>query len=523
MAAEPTSRIKILTEPASLASGASTSSAPRKVLESLDGFFSYSCDGEDEKRRSYNVIFPQSAYRRVVEHLAEDTTRELGGFLLGYETEIGPDKVPTVVVEEAVPAQFTIGTPVRLTFTTESWRTLDAHTDQMRERGRVLQRVGWYHSHPNISIFLSHWDLDVCKTFDQRQYPIALVVDPVNHRAGFFVATNKIYQAHSPQGFYEVPDLRADPMVTWKNLDREVRTEARATAEARHQTKSTVVPIAGPTGHPAPDRELPSTSRRLPIVLSVLALALSLGAFGVLYEIQRDQEAQLKDNQQAITSLQTGALNLSKSVEAIADNVTDLRASLDKSKGSSAKPIVSVGITPPEVEVRQSQRVAFHAMVSGASSQKVRWAITPSLGTIAQTGVYQAPAVIAKTQNVAVKAVSVSDPDKFGTAAVSLQAQIAVTSSSTDPDISVQITPDHAAVPAGGKQTFTAAVTGTSETAVIWSIEGDGAIQDGEYSAPAVVAEPKTVKIKAASKKDPSRYGMATVELSPIIPAPVPN
>src|ERR1700733_6262847 len=124
MPAEPTSRIKILTELVDPASGPSTVSAPPKVFGSLGGFFKYSCDAEDAKKRSYNVIFPQSAYRQVVQHLSEDLTREHGGFLLGYETEIGLDKAPTIVIEEAVPAKFTTGTPVRLTFTTESWRSL---------------------------------------------------------------------------------------------------------------------------------------------------------------------------------------------------------------------------------------------------------------------------------------------------------------------------------------------------------------------------------------------------------------
>src|ERR1700746_1964581 len=36
------------------------------------------------------VVFLQSAYLKVVEHLAQDSTREHGGFLLGYESLLDP-------------------------------------------------------------------------------------------------------------------------------------------------------------------------------------------------------------------------------------------------------------------------------------------------------------------------------------------------------------------------------------------------------------------------------------------------
>src|SRR4030095_15341295 len=134
---------------------------------------SFRCEGEDESAREGRIIFPQSAYSQVVEHLSHDTSREHGGFLLGYETFLEESQCPIVVIERAVPAKYTDGTPVRLTFTTETWRDLDRLTETLRSSGRVLQRVGWYHSHPDIAIFLSRWDLDVCKTFDRRRYPVA--------------------------------------------------------------------------------------------------------------------------------------------------------------------------------------------------------------------------------------------------------------------------------------------------------------------------------------------------------------
>jgi len=140
--------------------------------------------------------------------------------LLGYETWSEEAHAPVVVVEHAIPAKHTSGTPVRLTFTKESWRDLDGITEKLSQNGRVPTRVGWYHSHPNISIFLSHWDLDVCKEFDRRQYPIALVVDPVNRQGGFFIRGKNGYHPHVVQGFLEVHDVQKDSIVDWSNLAR---------------------------------------------------------------------------------------------------------------------------------------------------------------------------------------------------------------------------------------------------------------------------------------------------------------
>src|SRR5215467_13864961 len=50
----------------------------------------------DKQARPCAVIFLQSAYQKVAEHLAEDTRREHGGFLLGYESLLDQG-VPAVV------------------------------------------------------------------------------------------------------------------------------------------------------------------------------------------------------------------------------------------------------------------------------------------------------------------------------------------------------------------------------------------------------------------------------------------
>jgi hypothetical protein len=84
--------------------------------------------------------------------------------------------------------------------------------------------------------------------------------------------------------------------------------------------------------------------------------------------------------------------------------------------------------------------------------------------------------------------------------------------------IGVSVSPPSAALSAGQSQPFSATVTGTSNTAVNWSIlpAGLGGITSaGVYTAPASIANPQTVAITAASAVDLTKSATATVTLLP--------
>ncbi len=86
--------------------------------------------------------------------------------------------------------------------------------------------------------------------------------------------------------------------------------------------------------------------------------------------------------------------------------------------------------------------------------------------------------------------------------------------------VHVTIDPDVATVVAGTSQTFAAAVTGTGNPAVTWSLEEGGV--GGEISATGVYRAPRqagTYHVAAASGADPSRRGRATVTV--ILPQPI--
>jgi hypothetical protein len=78
------------------------------------------------------------------------------------------------------------------------------------------------------------------------------------------------------------------------------------------------------------------------------------------------------------------------------------------------------------------------------------------------------------------------------------------------PVVTVSISPKTASLLPNGTQTFTATVTGTTNTAVTWSVPaGQGSItQAGAYTAPATAG---TYTVTATSQADPSKFDTATV------------
>jgi len=87
--------------------------------------------------------------------------------------------------------------------------------------------------------------------------------------------------------------------------------------------------------------------------------------------------------------------------------------------------------------------------------------------------------------------------------------------------VRVTVAPATATVPLRGSMPFTATVTGTSNTAITWSVNGvaggsssAGTIsRTGLYTAPAKLPVPATVTVKATSVARPSAFAQATVTL----------
>ena len=94
-------------------------------------------------------------------------------------------------------------------------------------------------------------------------------------------------------------------------------------------------------------------------------------------------------------------------------------------------------------------------------------------------------------------------------------------------DIQVSVTPNSVNVRAGSSQQFAASVTGTTSTAVSWSVNNvaggnstSGTItSSGNYTAPAALPNPNTITVQATSGADSSASGSSDVTI--LNPTPV--
>ena len=145
-----------------------------------------------------------------------------------------------------------------------------------------------------------------------------------------------------------------------------------------------------------------------------------------------------------------------------------------------------------------SQTQQFTAMVSNTANTAVTWSLSPSTGTISSAGLYTAPATIATPQTVTVRATSVADRRKSATATVTLY-----------PAVGVTVTPGTSTLYGAQTQQFSATVANAGNTAVTWSLSpSTGTISStGLYTAPATVATPQTVTVRATSVADTHEVG----------------
>ena len=127
-----------------------------------------------------DVYVRESVLERILDYSERDVTRELGGFLLGgYHL----DKAPYLEVRHFLEAAETPSNAASLTFTHETWASM---TRDVTDRFPDELIVGWHHTHPQLRVFLSGYDMFIHRHFFKQPWQIAMVVDPVAQEFGFF-------------------------------------------------------------------------------------------------------------------------------------------------------------------------------------------------------------------------------------------------------------------------------------------------------------------------------------------------
>jgi hypothetical protein len=201
--------------------------------------------------------------------------------------------------------------------------------------------------------------------------------------------------------------------------------------------------------------------------------------------------------------------------------VANANTSITASASVTVTPFISVTLNVHSASVKTGQTQQFSATVTNTTNTAVIWQVNgivggnSTLGTITPGGLYTAPSTVpVPNPVVTVTAVSVADPTKSDSASVTVTLTVV---------INVSVNPPAAPVVVATTYPFMAAVTGTPNQAVTWSVSGTGSEcsgggspcgtidSGGVYTAPSTVPTPATVTVTATSQADGTTTGTATV------------
>lgn len=173
---------------------------------------------EDGAAPIVSVFVTSEAFIEIMKHSRIDMENEVGGGLVGTWHVDARSEEQFVLVEGIIPARFTRHGSAFLTFTQD---TLVAMNDELEEHFQEKQLVGWYHTHPRMGVFLSHYDLWLHDHFFPEPWQVALVVEPHTAVGGFFIRQQE--GSLDPQryfGFCEILAPESESVVGWRNMRR---------------------------------------------------------------------------------------------------------------------------------------------------------------------------------------------------------------------------------------------------------------------------------------------------------------
>ena len=186
---------------------------------------------------------------------------------------------------------------------------------------------------------------------------------------------------------------------------------------------------------------------------------------------------------------------------------------------TSGAQTVSVSVSPASTSVQTGSQQQFTAKVNGSSNTTVTWQVNgvtggnSTVGTVSSSGLYSAPAAVPSPAAVTVKAISQADTTKTASATVTVTAPA---------QVGISVSPTSASVQTSLAQQFAASVSGSSNTAATWKVNGvaggNSAVgtitSTGLYTAPSAIPSPATVTVTAVSQADTTKSASASVTVT---------
>jgi len=137
----------------------------------------------------FEVYLVEDAEKKMREHAEKDALKrlEVMGFLLG---EVRSWKGKLYVVIRSVGTTELRSSSSKVRFDPDAFPKL---FHQLDDSGFDYILVGWYHSHPGHTCFLSKTDLDTQRAMFDQPYHCAIVIDPINREIRTFRLTDSSY------------------------------------------------------------------------------------------------------------------------------------------------------------------------------------------------------------------------------------------------------------------------------------------------------------------------------------------
>jgi proteasome lid subunit RPN8/RPN11/LysM repeat protein len=149
--------------------------------------------GGDSKDEGIGIHIRQATLRKVEDYLSGDKSNELGGVLVGDLCETASGE-RFVRIDNMIVAMHSSSSLSRLTFTHDTWSYINKVLDEEHQGKKIL---GWFHSHPGHTVFLSGHDMFIQENFFNLPYMVAYVFDPTIRDRGFFKwKDNEVFKAN---------------------------------------------------------------------------------------------------------------------------------------------------------------------------------------------------------------------------------------------------------------------------------------------------------------------------------------
>ena len=164
--------------------------------------------GKIKETEDFKIFIKQETLSSIEDYLSSDINNELGGVLIGNNC-MNSEGEKFITIDEMIIARHTNSSISRLTFTHDTWDYINDKLE-MDFPGKII--LGWFHSHPGHTVFLSNYDVFIQENFFNLEYMVAYVFDPTIRERGFFYKRNDNIVRSNGYYLYEIRNSSLDEL-----------------------------------------------------------------------------------------------------------------------------------------------------------------------------------------------------------------------------------------------------------------------------------------------------------------------